>query len=287
MKRKLLLILHNFSQGLIWFGFTLTIILLSISFLFGVIALIITFSIILIFFILWRINRFIPRLQNRESVLRKIYIASLVIYILCPNLMLQAAIGHFTRLGKKALSQPPGNFSCYEKTNIYFFGIIMGVGGFLAGYPEVAKEHLLLYLPGKEERSWNSCFALKSAKIQKPVRKFIRKLNILDASIREFHMEPEIVVFHYNQDPYRFALALNPAQITAHAKRNTQQPGKWDINVKCTVKIAYPREAIIRVPLPGIKQSFPVYEGMFWVLQQKHWLFPYQAHWLCELKNHD
>ncbi|MCK5219562.1 hypothetical protein KAR10_08570, partial [bacterium] len=82
MKRKLLLILHNFSQGLIWFGFTLTIILLSISFLFGVIALIIAFSIILIFFILWRINRFIPRLQNRESVLRKIYIASLVIYIL-------------------------------------------------------------------------------------------------------------------------------------------------------------------------------------------------------------
>lgn len=265
----------------------LTIILLSLSFLLGVLALIITFSIISISFTFWRISCFVPRLQNSELVLRKTGIASLVIYILFNNLMLQAADGHFTRLGKKALSQLPGNFSCYEKTNIYVFGIIMGVGGFLAGYPEVAKEHLLLYLPGKEERSWKSCFALKSAKIQKPVRQFIRKLNILDASIHEFQMEPKRIVFHYHQDPYRFALALNPTQITAQAKRNTRQPGNWDIKVKCTMKIAYPREAIIRVPLPWTKQSFSVYEGMFWVLQQSHWLFPYQAHWLCELKSQD
>ena len=159
-------------------------------------------------------------------------------------------------------------FSWFNKVEIYTAYVLMNALG-APLYPEIAKEGSLMLLPSSEGQvmTFESDFFLES--------KFIQ--NALDN-----YSEP--VPLYWPFDSYvwtdffekhseaRVALALNTG--TLHL-----EDGKVRISVPCT----WPKESWIRLlDIPGLPE-IRVQEGLFWVLEQEGWIYPYTAVWEADL----
>ena len=110
-------------------------------------------------------------------------------------------------------------------------------------YPEVAIEHMSLYLRNKSSKE--SGFFLRSKVVQKAINNYSKPVLLV------WDMKDYMI----GNSEARVALALNGATLI-----------KSKNNVTVRVPIRYPRYAMADL-LPFVR----VQEGLFWVLQQKGW----------------
>ena len=160
-------------------------------------------------------------------------------------------------------------FSWFNKVEIYTVYVLMNVLGYPL-YPEAAKEASLMLWPSSEgkEVTFEDDFFLKS--------KFI--LNKLD----NYSELPKPVRLAWLPNDYllgnseaRIALTLNTGFLSIE-----------DDKVKVSVSSTWPKHSdhrnhsqptilIDRPYLPKIA----VQEGLFWILEQEGWIYPYTAVW--------
>ncbi len=174
----------------------------------------------------------------------------------------------------------PARFTLADKLGIYGLNLAMAGAG-MALYPEAARETLLLAVPvgsGEPRRVFKSDFPLRSARISALVRSFeleLRNSRQRPAALSRERVawRPGSVAFSPWDPESRAMLALNPCEVSATARRAGAQ---WILEVAVEVHVAYPRHArtcVLREP------ELCVEEGLFWVLQEAHWLHPYTAIW--------
>lgn len=145
-----------------------------------------------------------------------------------------------------------------EKMNVYGLNIIISLGAY-PFYPEIAKESFLMIFPTKNnERTFESCFFMKSEKIKMA---FQNKKNFVTWSGADY--------LRFNHES-RAALALNPCKLKKVKTGNSTI-------YTAKVNVSYPYKSHTQV-LPGIF----IDEGLFNYLQKVGWLHTYTAIWICE-----
>ena len=159
-------------------------------------------------------------------------------------------------------------FSWFNKVEIYTVYVLMNVLG-APLYPEIAKEASLMLLPSSEgqEMTFESDFFLESRFIQNALDNYSKPVPLywpFDSYVWTDFFE--------KHSEARVALALNTG--TLHL-----EDGKIRISVPCT----WPKQAWIRLlDIPGLPE-IRVQEGLFWVLEQEGWIYPYTAVWEADL----
>ena len=153
-------------------------------------------------------------------------------------------------------------FSWFNKVEIYTAYVLMNVLG-APLYPEVAKEASLMLLPSSEgqEMTFESDFFLESRFIQ----------NALDNYSEPVRLAWPPNSYGLGNAETRIALALNTG--TLHV-----EDGKAKVSVPCT----WPKQSLVNVGLPGLL-DIRVQEGLFWILEQEGWIYPYTAVWEADL----
>ena len=153
-------------------------------------------------------------------------------------------------------------FSWFNKVEIYTAYVLMNVLG-APLYPEIAKEASLMLLPSSEgqEMTFESDFFLESGFIQ----------NALDNYSEPVRLAWPPNSYGLGNAETRIALALNTG--TLHV-----EDGKAKVSVPCT----WPKQSLVNVGLPGLL-DIRVQEGLFWVLEQEGWIYPYTAVWEADL----
>ena len=153
-------------------------------------------------------------------------------------------------------------FSWFNKVEIYTAYVLMNVLG-APLYPEIAKEASLMLLPSSErqEMTFESDFFLES--------KFIQ--NALDNYSEPVRLAWPPNSYGLGNAETRIALALNTG--TLHV-----EDGKAKVSVPCT----WPKQCLVNVGLPGLL-DIRVQEGLFWILEQEGWIYPYTAVWEADL----
>ena len=153
-------------------------------------------------------------------------------------------------------------FSWFNKVEIYTAYVLMNVLG-APLYPEIAKEASLMLLPSSEgqEMTFESDFFLESRFIQ----------NTLDNYSEPVRLAWPPNSYGLGNAETRIALALNTG--TLHV-----EDGKAKVSVPCT----WPKQSLVNVGLPGLL-DIRVQEGLFWVLEQEGWIYPYTAVWEADL----
>lgn len=189
------------------------------------------------------------------------------------------------RLRDKKDAAGPSGFSTTDKLGVYGLNLIMGLGGFVVGFPEVAKETLYLSLPGPSTRTWHSDFAMRSPKVRAELRKLIKFAENLGQN--EVTLPMTRIAWHrysMNSDSARVALALNsPFELRGTAHR---EGSHWRLELSGRARVEYPRRAVLTLfSLDGKRVELD--EGLFWVLQQSKWLHPYTAEWRWSVLSSD
>ena len=153
-------------------------------------------------------------------------------------------------------------FSWFNKVEIYTAYVLMNVLG-APLYPEIAKEASLMLLPSSEgqEMTFESDFSLESRFIQ----------NALDNYSEPVRLAWPPNSYGLGNAETRIALALNTG--TFHV-----EDGKAKVSAPCT----WPKQSLVNVGLPG-PLDIRVQEGLFWVLEQEGWIYPYTAVWEADL----
>ena len=153
-------------------------------------------------------------------------------------------------------------FSWFNKVEIYTVYVLMNVLG-APLYPEIAKEGSLMLLPSSEGQvmTFESDFFLESEFIQ----------NKLDNYSEPVRLAWPPNSYRLGGSETRIALALNTG--TLHV-----EDGKAKVSVPCT----WPKQSLVNVGLPGLL-DIRVQEGLFWVLEQEGWIYPYTAVWEADL----
>ena len=149
-------------------------------------------------------------------------------------------------------------FSWFNKVEIYTVYVLMNVLG-APLYPEIAKEGSLMLLPSSEGQvmTFESDFFLESEFIQ----------NKLDNYSEPVRLAWPPNSYRLGGSETRIALALNTG--TLHV-----EDGKAKVSVPCT----WPKQSLVNVGLPGLL-DIRVQEGLFWILEQEGWIYPYTAVW--------
>ena len=153
-------------------------------------------------------------------------------------------------------------FSWFNKVEIYTAYVLMNVLG-APLYPEIAKEASLMLLPSSEGKvmTFESDFFLESGFIQ----------NALDNYSEPVRLAWPPNSYGLGNAETRIALALNTG--TLHV-----EDGKAKVSVPCT----WPKQSLVNVGLPGLL-DIRVQEGLFWILEQEGWIYPYTAVWEADL----
>lgn len=181
-------------------------------------------------------------------------------------------------LNEKLISKGPYSFSFSEKVSIYLLGFHMCLFG-MPIYPEIAKEQFLLQFPGPKNRVFHSSFAMKSEKIKEVVSDYSKTLMMTTSNKERHILVSKRIIFNYTTDNKRVVLALNPCYISGEAKK---EGGIWELSMQAKVNVLYPQKS--RIPLFSIlRKTFYIEEGLFWMLQQNGWFFPYTAIWKWEV----
>ena len=161
-------------------------------------------------------------------------------------------------------------FSWFNKVEIYTAYVLMNALG-APLYPEAAKEASLMLLPSSEgqEMTFESDFFLESSFI----------LNALDNYSEPVRLAWPQSAYNLWGPEARVALTLNTGTLSI-------ENGKVKVSVPCTWPEhsdyrdhSEPTILIDRPYLPKIA----VQEGLFWVLEQEGWIYPYTAVWEADL----
>ena len=183
-------------------------------------------------------------------------------------------------------------FSFRDQIGVYGLNLVMGFGGYLAGYPEVADETISLAWPGAQVRTWASSFAMRSPQVREAVRKMVKGLPAADtAAIILPAQSVSWSSYGFSEDLLRVALAVNcPFLIEGTGRREIDAKGSygpWILELKGTARIAYPRRGFLPLGVRGNGKPWGLDEGLFWVLEERGWLQPYTAVWRWSLRADD
>jgi len=161
-------------------------------------------------------------------------------------------------------------FSWFNKVEIYAFYVLMNVVG-APLYPEIAKEGLLMLFPSNDgkEMTFESDFFLESEFIQNKIDNYTGPVRLAWRGSDYILGSPEA----------RVALALNTGTLSI-------EDGKVRVSVPCK----WPQHSDYRdhswttplVVIPGLPE-IRVQEGLFWVLEQEGWIYPYTVVWEADL----
>ena len=168
----------------------------------------------------------------------------------------------------------PVNFSWINKAEIYGLGVLMSALAYPI-YPEVAREHMMLYTPFDDTaKIIRDDFFLSSVVVQNAIKKAIKTNRPYRLAWPASDYQLSL-----NADKYRearIALALNGGYVRVEGN-----------NVIVKIKIAYPKKSYAPlIPIPGIG-AIGVEEGLFWVLQQEKWYYTGFVEWIAPLGPHD
>ena len=161
-------------------------------------------------------------------------------------------------------------FSWFNKVEIYTAYVLMNVLG-APLYREAAKENLHMLLPSSngKEMTFESDFFLESRFIQ-------NALDNYSEPVRLAWLPSDYVL---GNSESRIALALNTGTLSI-------EDGKVKVSVPCT----WPKHSDYRdhswtTPLVSIRglPEIRVQEGLFWILEQEGWIYPYTAVWEAAL----
>jgi hypothetical protein len=184
-------------------------------------------------------------------------------------LLLALSLAGLQRLNHlSARSIELSEFSWFNKVEIYTAYVLMNVLG-APLYPEIAKEASLMLLPSSEGKvkTFESDFFLKSKYIQNKLDNYSEPVRL--AWSFDSYVWTD---FFEKHSEARVALALNTG--TLHL-----EDGKVRISVPCT----WPKQAWISLlDIPGLPE-IKLQEGLFWVLEQEGWIYPYTAVWEADL----
>ena len=171
------------------------------------------------------------------------------------------------------LSSKPINldeFSWFNKVEIYGAYVVMNILG-APLYPEIAKEGLLMLLPSYKDQEvvFQSDFFLESAFIQDMIAKYNGPVRLA--------WSPNDYLLGSSEA--RVSLALNTGTLSI-------EDGKVRVSVPCK----WPQHSDHRdhswttplVVIPGLPE-IRVQEGLFWVLEQEGWIYPYTVVWEADL----
>ena len=164
-------------------------------------------------------------------------------------------------------------FSWFNKVEIYTVYVLMNVLGAPRSF-EAAKENFHMLWPSSEDkvRTFESDFFLKSKYIQ-------NKLDNYSELPKPVRLAWPQSAYNLGEPEARVALALNTGFLSIE-----------DDKVKVSVLCAWPEHSdhtdhsqptilIDRPYLPKIA----VQEGLFWILEQEGWIYPYTAVWEADL----
>tara|TARA_B100001123_G_scaffold389100_1_gene465569 strand:+ start:227 stop:835 length:609 start_codon:yes stop_codon:yes gene_type:complete len=188
-------------------------------------------------------------------------------------LLLLLAIGFAGLMRFDHLSARPvelSEFSWLNKVELYTAYVLMNVLG-APLYPEIAKEGLYMLLPSSrgKEMTFESDFFLESEFIQ----------NVLDNYSEPVRLAWPPSDYLLGSSEARIALALNTGTLYI-------QDRKVKVSVPCT----WPKQSDYRdhswtTPLVSVSglPEVRVQEGLFWILEQEGWIYPYTAVWETDL----
>jgi hypothetical protein len=177
-------------------------------------------------------------------------------------------------------------FDLRDRLGIYGLNIVMGAVGY-ALYPEASKETLLMILgPGPlARRVFYSDFGLGSRKVRWRLIEFAASLQLDDsASSRGYgpvRIEWNKSDYRLSEPEARYALALNQTVLTANAERRGT---RWLIDVRHEMEVKYPDSGMVTlITRPRLRME----EGLFSVLQNCGWLYPYTAEYRFHIFSDD
>lgn len=200
----------------------------------------------------------------RNSVLVRRVLLSILIFVIIATV----ALYRLNTLNQKPLS--PENFSTWNKIEIYSLGLAMGLVAYPL-YPEVSKEHLMLYTPFEgEPKIVEDDFFLKSKIVLKTLH------QVRNSKKEERLWWPMTAyTFSFSKNKYwesRISLALNGGWLSVN---------KDEVRVR--VPVRYPKRAfapLIKLPYIG---TIGVQEGLFNILQEEGWLHPGEVIWVAKI----
>jgi len=171
------------------------------------------------------------------------------------------------------LNQKPSNpseFSWINKAEIYSLGIVMSVIAYPL-YPEIAREHLMLYSPFEgETKKINDDFFLKSTRVQKAIKQAKNSGKEVRLWWPASDYELKLDMDQYWES--RVALAFNGGWLRIEGDQAIAR-----------IPIRYPKRAFAPLfTVPGIG-TFGVQEGLFWVLQQEGWYHTGEVEWVAAI----
>ena len=157
-------------------------------------------------------------------------------------------------------------FSWFNKVEIYTAYVLMNVLG-APLYPEIAREGLYMLLPSSEDKvmTFKSDFFLKSRFIQ-------NKLDNYSKPVRLAWLPNDYLL---GNSESRIALALNTGTLSI-------EDGKVKVSVPCTwPQYSDYRDHSWTTPLVSIRglPEIRIQEGLFWILEQEGWIYPYTVIW--------
>ena len=197
-------------------------------------------------------------------------IKKLALALLALTLIVAAGLIRLDALNQKP--SDPAHFSWLNKAEVYTLGVVMSVLAYPI-YPEVAREHLSLYVPNNgEPKRYSDDFFLKSSVVRDAINK-ATQTNIevrLYWSVNDYRLS-------LNPEDYweaRVALAFNGGWLRVEGKQAVAR-----------IPIAYPKRALAPlISIPGIG-TLAVQEGLFWVLQQEGWYHVGEVEWVADIPN--
>jgi len=164
----------------------------------------------------------------------------------------------------------PSQFSWINKVEIYTLGLVMSAIAYPL-YPEIAKEHLMLYRPfDGATHVINDPFFLRSDRIRKAIEQAKRTGEEVRLwwPVSDYALKPSWD--HYWES--RVALAFNGGWLRIEGNKAIAR-----------IPIEYPKRAfapIMTIPWVG---TLGVEEGLFWVLQQEEWYHTSEVEWVASL----
>ena len=232
---------------------------------------------------------FLPfKIIKRRYLLKRVAILLIGIFLLITTI--NFPIGEINKriktLAEKTRDESSlSSFSVRDKIGIYGLNLMMGVFAYPI-YPEISKETLMMIFPTPKSgiRIFHSNFAIKSQKIRGVLRDFKTDL-ISSQSEEELHTQKwiywSIHDYGLGSREASYALALNPSYISLKASK---VDSGWLIDISIKVKCSYPKKSYVTLLS---KPELKVEKGLFWVLQQEGWLFPYTAEWKFRINSDD
>ncbi|WP_224370941.1 hypothetical protein [Hyalangium versicolor] len=174
-----------------------------------------------------------------------------------------------------------------ERVQVATLNLAMGLGGYAAGYPEIASETLWMFVPGSPVREWRSDFAMESLLVRQKVRELLeeaRRRGSTGAPVKLRRRSVQWTKRDLGRDSLRVALALN-SPLYLEAVAYPQGKG-WRLEIRGRAAARYPSRS--RTQLGQLfGQPLVIEEGLFAALQDAGWLHPYEAVWSWTVEDGD